>query len=122
MQQPTKPELERVVSQCLSSLRAPVVVFDSPVRSEDGFTEKKILSMRTAVMKKYPGVPVLQFASVDDADFFLQSYSDGVRAVFPKPLKEVRRESYIHDTMQFLDTFKSYIKGFQHRSIPGTGM
>jgi hypothetical protein len=108
-------DLERTVSQCLSAMRMPVVVFDSPVRSEDVFTEKKILSMRTAVMRKYPAVPVIQFASVDDADFFLQSYSDGVRAVFPKPLKEVRRETYIHDTMQFLDTFKSFIKGFQER-------
>jgi hypothetical protein len=102
-------DLERIVSQCLSAMRTPVVVFDGPLRSEDGFTEKKILSMRTAVMKKYPAVPVLQFAPVDDADFFLQSYSDGVRAVFPKPVKEVR-DSYIHDTMQFLGTFKSYIK------------
>ena len=108
-------DLERIVSQCLSAMRMPVVVFDSPVRSKDAFTEKKILSMRTAVMKKHPAVPVIQFASVDDADFFLQSYSDGVRAVFPKPLKEVRRETYIHDTMQFLDTFKSFIKGFQER-------
>jgi len=108
-------DLERIISQCLSAMRMPVVVFDSPVRSEDAFTEKNILSMRTAVIKKYPAVPVIQFASVDDADFFLQSYSDGVRAVFPKPLKEVRRETYIHDTMQFLDTFKSFIKGFQHR-------
>ena len=106
-------DLERIVSQCLSAMRMPVVVFDSPVRSEDAFTEKKILSMRTAVMQKYSAVPVIQFASVDDADFFLQSYSDGVRAVFPKPLKEVRRETYIHDTIQFLDTFKSFIKGFQ---------
>ncbi len=109
-------DLERTVSQCLSAMRMPVVVFDSPVRADGSFTEKKILSMRTAVMKKYSAVPVIQFASVDDADFFLQSYSDGVRAVFPKPLKEVRRETYIHDTMQFLDTFKSYIKGFQSRS------
>jgi hypothetical protein len=108
-------DLERIVSQCLSAMRMPVVVFDSPVRSKDAFTEKKILSMRTAVMKKHPAVPVIQFASVDDADFSLQSYSDGVRAVFPKPLKEVRREAYIHDTMQFLDTFKSFIKGFQER-------
>jgi len=108
-------DLERIVSQCLSAMRMPVVVFDSPVRSEGAFTEKKILSMRTAVMKKHSAVPVVQFASVDDADFFLQSYSDGVRAVFPKPLKEVRRETYIHDTMQFLDTFKSFIKNFQDR-------
>ncbi len=108
-------DLERTVSQCLSAMRRPMVVFDSPVRSEDAFTEKKILSMRTAVMRKFPAVPVIQFASVDDADFFLQSYTDGVRAVFPKPLRDIRRETYIHDTMQFLDTFKSFIKGFQER-------
>ncbi len=108
-------DLERIISQCLATMRMPVVVFDGPLRSGNAFTEKKVLSMRTAVMKKYSAVPVLQFASVDDADFFLQSYSDGVRAVFPKPLREVHRETYIHDTMQFLDTFKTYIKSFQHR-------
>jgi hypothetical protein len=108
-------DLERTISQCLSAMRSPVIVFDSPVRSEDAFTEKKILGMRTVVMRKFPAVPVIQFASVDDADFFLQSYSDGVRAVFPKPLKDVRKETYIHDTMQFLDTFKSFVKGFQER-------
>jgi hypothetical protein len=108
-------DIERIVSQCLSAMRMPVVVFDSPERSKDAFTEKKILGIRTAVMQKHSAVPVIQFASVDDADFFLQSYSDGVRAVFPKPLKEVRGETYIHDTMQFLDTFKSFIKGFQEQ-------
>jgi hypothetical protein len=108
-------DLERTVSQCLSARRMPVVVFDSPIRSEDAFTEKKILSMRIAVMKKYPAVPVIQFAPLDEADFFLQSYSDGVRAVFPKPLKELQGETYVNDTIQFLDTFKSFIKGFQER-------
>jgi hypothetical protein len=108
-------DLARIISQCLSSLRTPVVVFDSPVRSEGGLTEKKILSMRTAVMKKYPAVPVIQFASIDDADFFLQSYHDGVRSVFPKPSNEVRQDSYIHDTIQFLDIFRAYIKAFQER-------
>jgi hypothetical protein len=106
-------DLERIVSQNLSAGRKPVVVFDGPVRAEDGFTEKKVLSMRTAVMQKYSRVPVLQFAPLDDADFFMQSYSDGVQAVFPKPSKEIRKESYILDTIQFLDIFRSYIKGFQ---------
>ncbi len=113
-------DLERIVSQCLSAMRMPVVVFDSPVRSEDAFTEKKILSTRNAVMQKFSAVPVIQFASIDDPDFFIQSYSDGVRAVFPKPLREVRRDTYIHDTIQFLETFKAYIKGFQQR-VDSTG-
>ncbi len=109
-------DLERIVTQCLSAMRMPLVVFDSPLRSEDAFTEKKILSMRTAVIKKYSAVTVIQFASIDDPDFFLQSYSDGVRAVFPKPLKELRRETYILDTIQFLDTFKVFIRNYQERS------
>ncbi len=107
--------LDQTVAQCLSAMRMPVVVFDSPLRSEEAFSEKKILSTRTAVIKKYPVVPVIQFASIDEADFFLQSYGDGVRAVFPKPLKELRQETYINDTIQFLDTFTSFIKGFQQR-------
>ncbi len=108
-------DLERILSECLAAMRMPLVVFDSPVRSDEAFTENKILNMRTAVMRKHPMVPVIQFASVDDSDFFLQSYGDGVRAVFPKPVKELRRESYIQDTIQFLDTFTSFIKGFRER-------
>jgi Domain of unknown function (DUF4388) len=108
-------DLERIVSQCLSTMRMPVVVFDSPASSEDGFPEEKIISLRNRLRGKYSAVPVLQFASPQESKFILQSYHDGVRAVLPKPLKEVRRETYVQDTITFLDTFKSYIKGFQER-------
>ena len=108
-------DLERLVSQCLSSMRMPVVVFDSPSRSGGGFPEGKIVALRNQVKKKYPAVPILQLASPQESNFILQSYDDGVRAVLPKPLKEARRETYVQDTIKFLGTFKSYIKGFQHR-------
>ncbi len=108
-------DLERIVSQCLSTMRMPVVVFDSPSRSEGGFAEEKIIRLRKWVRGKYSAVPVLQLASPQESNFILQSYNDGVRAVLPKPLKEVRRETYIQDTIRFLDTFKSYIKGLQYR-------
>ncbi len=42
-----------------------------------------------------------------------ESYHDGVRAVLPKPSKEDRRQTYIQDTIKFLDAFKSYVKSFQ---------
>ncbi|MGE5172860.1 MAG: DUF4388 domain-containing protein [Betaproteobacteria bacterium] len=108
-------DLERIVSQCLSTMRMPVVVFDSPARSEGSFPEGKIISLRNRVRGKYPAVPVLQLAAPQEINFILQSYNDGVRAVLPKPLKEVRRETYVQDTIKFLDAFKSYIKGFQYR-------
>jgi Domain of unknown function (DUF4388) len=106
-------DLERMVSQCLLSERRPVVVFDDPMRSAGGFSRDKIVGLRTRVRGMYPAVPVLQFASLQDSDFTLQSYHDGVMAVFPKPSKEERRKTYIQDTITFLDAFTSYVKSFQ---------
>jgi hypothetical protein len=107
-------ELDRMVSQCLLSARMPVVVFDNPVKSKDGFSSEKIVSLRNQMSRKYSAVPVIQFASPQDSDFILQSYHDGVRAVLPKPSKEDRRQTYIQDTIKFLDAFKSYVKSFQY--------
>ena len=106
-------DLDRMVSQCLLSARMPVVVFDNPMKSESGFSREKIAGLRDQVRGTYPAVPVLQFASPQDSDFILQSYHDGVRAVLPKPSKEDRRQTYIQDTIQFLDAFMSYVKRFQ---------
>jgi uncharacterized protein DUF4388 len=108
-------DLERIVSQCLSAMRIPVVVFDSPERSEGGFPEDKIINLRNQLRGMYSAVPLLQFASPQESNFILQSYNEGVRAVLPKPSKEVRRETYVQDTIKFLGTFKTYIRGFQYR-------
>ncbi len=108
-------DLERIVSQCLSAMRMPVVVFDSPSRSEGGLPEEKIVELRNRMRKKYAAVPLLQLASPQESNFILQSYNNGVSAVLPKPLKEIQRETFVQDTIQFLGAFKSYIKGFQYR-------
>lgn len=108
-------DLERIIAQCLSSMRMPVVVFDSPAGTGGGFSEEKIVALRGRVREKHSAVPLLQFASPQESGFILRSYSDGVRAVLPKPSKEVRKETYVRDTMQFLGTFKSYISGSQAR-------
>ncbi len=108
-------DLEQIVSQCLSAMRMPVVVFDCPAGSEGGFPEEKIINLRNRVKGQYSAVPLLQLASPQETNFILQSYNDGVRAVLPKPLQEIRRETYIQDTIKFLGVFQSYIKGFQYR-------
>jgi hypothetical protein len=108
-------DLERIVSQCLSAMRMPMVVFDSPAGAAGGFPEEKIISLRDRVKGQYSTAPLLQLASPQETNFILQSYHDGVRAVLPKPSKEVRRETYIPDMIKFLGVFKSYVKGFQHR-------
>lgn len=108
-------DLERIVSQCLLAARTPVVVFDNPVQAERGFSREKIAGLRNQIRVKYPEVSVIQFASSQDSEFIFQSYHDGVRAVLPRPSKEVRRQTYIQETIQFLDTFKAYVKSIQSR-------
>jgi hypothetical protein len=108
-------DLERIVAQCLSAMRMPVVVFDGPAGPEGGFPEETIVVLRNRVKGKYPAVPLLQLASPQESNFALQSYSDGVWAVLPRPLKEVRKETFVQDTLQFLTAFKSFIKSFQYR-------
>jgi DNA-binding NarL/FixJ family response regulator len=108
-------DLERIVSQCHSAMRMPVVVFDRPAGPESGFPEETIIALRNRVRGKYPAVPLLQLAAPQESNFILRSYHDGVWAVLPKPSKEDRKETYVQDTIQFLAAFKSYIKGFQYR-------
>jgi DNA-binding NarL/FixJ family response regulator len=108
-------DLEGIVSQCLSAMRMPIVVLDCPAGFGDGFSEERIIHLRNRLREKYSAVPLLQLASSQENNFILQAYDDGVRAVLPKPLKEVRRETYVRDTIRFLDAFNAYIKGFQER-------
>jgi len=56
-------------------------------------------------------VPVIQMTSLPDYSFTLQSFHDGVRAVFPRPSREAGKATFIPDTIQFLETFKAYISG-----------
>jgi hypothetical protein len=108
-------DLERIVSQCHSAMRMPVVVFDRPAGPGGGIPEETIVALRNRVRGKYPAVPLLQLASPQESSFILRSYHDGVWAVLPKPSKEARKETYVHDTIHFLAVFKAYIKGFQYR-------
>lgn len=108
-------DLERTVSQCLSAMRTPVVVFDSPAGPAGGIPEETLVALRRRVRRKYSAVPLLQLAAPQESAFILQSYAEGVRAVLPKPLKEFRKQTYIQDTMQFLGAFTSYINGLQRQ-------
>jgi hypothetical protein len=47
-------DLEQIVAQCLSAMRVPAVVFDSPVTSGDGFPEQTIIDLREGKTRRGP--------------------------------------------------------------------
>jgi hypothetical protein len=58
----------------------------------------------------YPEICIIQLAAPGDAEFTLQSYSDGVRAVLPRPSLYARREAYVEETIQFLAAIKANLE------------
>ncbi len=106
----SEKELDSIISQCILKKYSPILVFDSPEPADSEMTEEKIKTIRQEIKSKYPEVPRIQLASPLDYLFTLQSLSGVVRAVFPKPLREFRKESFVEDTIKFLQAFKTYIK------------
>jgi hypothetical protein len=108
-------DLDRIVAQCISIKTLPVLVFDKPEMSEGMLSEEEIVRLRRQAIGKYPAIPVIQMAPPADYVFTLQAYHDGCRAVFPKPSKETREETFIEDAIRFLDIFKMYIMEYFHK-------
>jgi hypothetical protein len=87
----------------------PVLVFDAPGTTERLLSKEKVVSLRRQLKERYPQVLIIQMASPPDHLFTLQSFQDGIRAVFPKPSQEVSKETFIEDIITFLETFRSYV-------------
>ena len=105
-------ELDSIIAQCLLIKTMPILVLDKPGISEGMLTEEKTVSLRRQIRTKYPRLAIIQMAAPPDYSFILHAYHDGVRAVLPNPLIGERKGTFIEDAIEFLDTFKSYIKGF----------
>jgi hypothetical protein len=107
-----KDNLDKIITECLSKEILPILVLDSPEKSEGGLSEESIVTTRNHIRDTFPRVPQVQLAFPLYQSFSLQSYNDGIKAVLPKPLKDAKKDTFIEDTMQFLGTFNKYIKGF----------
>jgi len=101
--------LEPIIVSSLAKNRLPLLVFDAPDTTAGGGAAEKTVSLRRQIMEKHPQLRVIQLAAPNDAAFMLQSYSDGVRAVFPRPSRTAGNDAYVAETRQFLQTFPVFI-------------
>lgn len=99
-------DLDPIIDQSLAKKIVPVLVYDCPQWSLGGFGEEQIVRLRQRQKKKFPQVPIFQLASPLDLAFSLQALSEGVRAVFPRPLRNSRPEFFIDDFTHFLECFR----------------
>ena len=104
-------ELARIIEQCITIKVLPIVVLDAPESAEGALSKEKIIDLLKQLKNKYPLLSIIMMASLLDNTFTLESFNDGIRAVFPKPEKKTGRKTFITDSIKFLEIFKSYIKG-----------
>ena len=103
--------MQRIIEKCITIKVLPIVVLDVPESAEEAFSREKITGMIQQLRNKYSLLPIVLMASLLDYTFTLESFNDGIRAVFPKPSKKTGKATFITDTIRFLEIFKSYIKG-----------
>lgn len=101
-------ELERILSQCLSMRIIPVVVFDSPTVLK--LSESDLAAVRSRTMQGRPEAVIIQLAVAEEYSFTLDSYEGGVQAVVPRPVRDSGQQTFIPDTMRFLEAFRSFTR------------
>lgn len=102
-------EVDPLVDQCLKVKALTCIVFDVPASGGEAALPEKFQGLRRRLTDKYPQVTTVQMAPPKDYGFFLQSYNEGVSAVFPRPAAEDSRQTFIEDMINLLGTFKPYL-------------
>jgi hypothetical protein len=102
--------LDELIDRAIDKGLEPVLVFGSPDDSQTAFSTESVTQLRKQKIDKYPQISVIQLASPLDYAFSLQSLNAGIRAVFPKPYFSERKETYVADTINFLNSFQTYVR------------
>ncbi len=104
-------ELDELINRTLKRGLEPILIFGCPNETVAGFTTEELVEIRSRKMALFPEVSVVQLASTLDYSFSLQSLNDGIRAVLPKPYLSERRETFVEDMINFLNTLQTYVHG-----------
>jgi len=103
-------DLDPLIDQLLAKKALPVMVFDTPDSVGAQYSPHKLEWLRQVKQKAHPQVAALQLVSPRDYVFALDSLKEGVRAVFPRPVRQERGETFLEDTLRFLKTLPAYLK------------
>jgi hypothetical protein len=105
-------DLDPIIDQYLAKDLVPVLVFDRPEESVAASALESTAALRREKMEKYPHLTIIQLTSPLDYAFSLQALGEGVKAILPRPWRDVVRPGeFIEDTARFLEAFRRYLQG-----------
>ena len=103
-------EIDGLIERAQERQLDPILVFGCPENGNSDFSRDSITLTRNEKHLKHPGISIIQLASPCDYSFALQSLNDGIRAVLPKPYYADRKDTFVEDIIDFLNTFQSYVR------------
>ncbi len=113
----TPQDLETNITQSLDRSLVPILVYDCPIATQEGFTKEEITGVRQRTANLFPQLQSVQIASPIDYIYSLQSLATGASTIIPRSIAENRRDSFITDFIQFLESFPCVIHNLcRHRT------
>ena len=98
--------LDLIINQSLSKALLPVILLDQPEASSK--TETAELTLR--ILAKHPDLPLFHLMNPVGFSSILDAMRSGARAVLPKPDNIVGRDTFVEDTIFFLNTVRKCLK------------
>jgi hypothetical protein len=98
--------LDLIISQSLSKELRPVILLDHPETS----TAAEVSGLTRRILASHPGLPVFHLTNPVSFTSILDSMNSGARAVLPRPDNIAGRETFVVDTIYFLETVKKCLK------------
>jgi len=99
--------LEMILNQALRKKIVPLLIFDSPNEDQPDWSPAALLRLRREFKGTYEPGAVLQLVETDQAEFSLESYREGVRAVMPRPAGGTPEE-----TLRFYKVLLTYCRDY----------
>jgi|ERR1039457_6669112 hypothetical protein len=101
-------DVDPIIAGSIANRYLPILILDAPEATLKLHVSEMTV-MRRELLEKYRGIRLIQLANLQDAEFILGSYRDGVGAVIPRP---ERREGFAAGLCRFLETLQTYLRCF----------
>jgi len=108
--------LDLIINQSFSKGLLPVILLDQPQASPG----MDIAGLTRRILEKYPTLPIFHLINPVSFSSILAAMRSGARAVLPKPDNVSGRDSFVEDTICFLETAKKCLKVTSTKEETGT--
>ncbi|MSM38528.1 MAG: DUF4388 domain-containing protein [Geobacter sp.] len=97
--------LDHIIGQTLAKELIPILVVDQG-SSHDGATSRaKAVTFQQEKLGRYPDIIIVQMVPTEERELSLQLLQAGASCVLMRPDREKRKETFVDDTVSFLQSF-----------------